>query len=112
MTHKLKGKKQMYGQWKLVRVTWKEYRDEVWLCRVGVRKAKVKLVLNLASDAKNNGKGFYRYVKFKKGRSKKVTRLIINAGKLETTDEEKAEVLNKIFALVSSDKLSFHTSQV
>lgn len=32
------------------------------MCRDGVRKAKVWLELNLARDAKNNRKGFYRYV--------------------------------------------------
>jgi len=32
------------------------------LCRDEVRRAKAQLELNLASDAKNNKKGFYRYV--------------------------------------------------
>jgi len=34
---------------------------QLWLCRNGVRKAKAQLELNLARDAKNNKKGFYRY---------------------------------------------------
>jgi len=36
------------------------------LCRDGVRKAKAQLELNLARDAKNNKKGFYRYVSQKR----------------------------------------------
>ena len=36
------------------------------MCRDGVRKAKVQLELNLAKDAKNNKKGFYRYISLKR----------------------------------------------
>ena len=36
------------------------------MCRDGVRRAKVRLELNLARDAKNNKKGFYRYVNQKR----------------------------------------------
>jgi len=36
------------------------------LCRDGVTRAKVQLELNLARDAKNNKKGFYRYVNQKR----------------------------------------------
>ncbi|KAK4815438.1 LOW QUALITY PROTEIN: hypothetical protein QYF61_002827 [Mycteria americana] len=38
-----------------------EYRDAAWSCRDGVRKGKAQLELNLARDARNNKKGFYRY---------------------------------------------------
>jgi len=41
------------------------------LCRDGIRRAKVQLELNLRRDAKNNKKGFYRYVSQKRW-SKKV----------------------------------------
>ena len=43
-----------------------EYRHVARLCRNGVRKAKVRLELNLARDAKNDKKGFYRYVSQKR----------------------------------------------
>ncbi|KAJ7418346.1 hypothetical protein BTVI_29644 [Pitangus sulphuratus] len=56
---KLQGKKQMNRRWKTGQVTWEEYRNKVWLCRDGVRKAKAKLELILARDTKNNRKGFY-----------------------------------------------------
>ncbi|GAB0209193.1 hypothetical protein GRJ2_003385000 [Grus japonensis] len=63
---KLKGKKEMHRQWKRGQVSWEEYRDAARLCRDGVRKAKAQLELNLARDAKNNKKGFYRYVSQKR----------------------------------------------
>ncbi|KAK4829708.1 hypothetical protein QYF61_006083 [Mycteria americana] len=43
-----------------------EYRDAARLCRDGFRKAKAQLGLNLARDAKNSKKGFYRYVSQKR----------------------------------------------
>ncbi|KFO61438.1 hypothetical protein N302_13003, partial [Corvus brachyrhynchos] len=103
---KLKRKKQMHRQWKQGQVTWEEYKDEVGLCRHAVRKDKVKLELSLARDAKNNKKGFYRYV------SQKRKPPINNTDKLETTDEETAELLNSFFASVFNGNLSSHTSQV
>ena len=36
------------------------------MCRDGVRRAKAQLELNLARDAENNKKGFYRYVSQKR----------------------------------------------
>ena len=51
-------------------MSWEEYRDAAWLCRDGVRRAKAWLELNLARDAKDNKKDFYRYVN-QKGKSKK-----------------------------------------
>ena len=36
------------------------------MCRDEVRRAKVRLELNLARDAKNNKEGFYRYVNQKR----------------------------------------------
>ena len=48
------------------RYPWEEYRGAAWLCRDVVRKAKAQLQLNLARDAKNNKKDFYRYVSQKK----------------------------------------------
>lgn len=56
-----------------------------------MRKAKVKLELNLQRDTKNSRKGFYKCVKQKR----RVKGLLINnAGKLVTMDEKKAGVLN------------------
>lgn len=61
-------------------------------CRTVVRKAKVKLELNLARDAKSSKKGFYGYACQKKEGQRKCTLLISKAGILVTV-EEKAEVL-------------------
>ncbi|KAJ7418153.1 RNA-directed DNA polymerase from mobile element jockey-like protein [Pitangus sulphuratus] len=94
---------------KLGQVTWEEYRDEVWLCRDVVRKAKVKLELNLTGDAKNNKKCIYGYVNQKR-KVKGMPPVTNSTGEL-VTSEEKAEVLNNCFALVFSGDSS-HTSQV
>lgn len=40
-------------------------RDAARLCRNEVRKARACLGLNLARDANNNRKSFYRHVKLK-----------------------------------------------
>ena len=66
MLVKLKSKRELHRQWKQGQVTWEEYRDAAHLCRDGVRKAKAQLELNLARDAKNNKKGFYRYINQKR----------------------------------------------
>lgn len=57
MLVKLMGKKKMCRQWKQEQVSCEEFRDAIWFCRNGVRKAKVHQELNLTRDAKNN-KGF------------------------------------------------------
>lgn len=44
-----------------------------------MRKTKTKLELNLARDAKNNRKGFYRYVN-QKSKAKGVPSLLNSAG--------------------------------
>ena len=58
----LRAKKGAYKLWKQARVTWEEYRDAVWTCRRGIRKAKAQAELNLARDVKNNRKTFYKYI--------------------------------------------------
>jgi len=62
----LRKKRELHRQWKQELASWEEYREPARLCRDGVRKAKPQLELNLARDAKNNKKGFYRYVSQKK----------------------------------------------
>jgi len=66
----------------------------------------------LARDAKNNKKGFYRYVSLKKMVKESVPPLMSETGKLVVADEEKAEVLNNFFASVFTGKLSSHPSRV
>ncbi|KFQ63524.1 hypothetical protein N334_07076, partial [Pelecanus crispus] len=112
MLVKLKGKKKMHRQWKQGQVSWEEYRDAARLCRDGVRKAKAQLELNLAKGAKNNNKGFYRYVSQKRKVKESMAPVMSSIGKPVTTDEEKAEVLNKFFVSVFTGTVSLHTSQV
>ncbi|KFZ68978.1 hypothetical protein N338_01487, partial [Podiceps cristatus] len=108
---KLKGKKEMHRQWKLGQVSWEEHRDAARLRRDGVRMAKARLELNLARDAKNNKKGFYRYVSQKRKIKESIPTLMSRTCKLVSMDEEKADVLN-IFASVFTGNLSSHTSRV
>ncbi|KAK4825178.1 hypothetical protein QYF61_024658 [Mycteria americana] len=85
-------------------------------CReVGVglfSQAKVQLELNLARDAKNNEKGFYRYVSQKRKVKESIPPMMSKSSKLMTMDEEEAEVLNNFFASVFTSNLPSHTSRV
>jgi len=108
---KLKSKREMHRQQKQGQVSWEEYRDAACLCRDEVRRAMAQLELNLARDAKNNTKGFYRYVSQKKKKVKEsVLRLMNKNGNLISTNEEKSEGLNNIFASVFTSNLSPHPS--
>lgn len=53
---------------------------EKYDCVGSGRKAKAKLELNLARDAKNNRKGFYRYFNWKSKVKEDVPPLLSNAG--------------------------------
>ena len=107
---KIKGKKELQRQWKQEQVSWEECREADWLCRDGTRKAKALLELNLARDAKNNNKGFYRYVIQKRKVKESISPLMSKTGKLITKDKEKAEVLSTFIASVFTGNLSSHTS--
>jgi len=63
---KLRGKRERHRQWKQGQISWEEHRDAARLCRDGVRRANVQTELDLARDAENNKKGFYRYVSQKR----------------------------------------------
>ncbi|KFW94610.1 hypothetical protein N336_00311, partial [Phalacrocorax carbo] len=108
---KLKSKRELHRQWKQGQVSWEEYSDAAQLCRDGVRRAKAQLQLNLVRDAKNNKKGFYRYMNQKGKVKESVPHLMNKNGGLVSTDEEKAEVLNNIFASAFTGNLSPHPSQ-
>jgi len=56
----------MDSQWKQGQVSWEEYSGAAQLCRDEVRRAKVRLELNLTRDAKKNKKGFYGCVNQKR----------------------------------------------
>jgi len=97
---KLKSKRELHRQWEQGQVSWEEYRDAPQLCRDRVRRAKARLELNLARDAKNNKKGFYRYVSQKRKVKESIPPppAMNKNGSLVSTDEEKAEVVNDFFA--------------
>jgi len=70
---KLKGKRELHRQWKQGQVSWEECRVAAQVCRDELRRAKAQLEMNLARDAKNNKKGFYRYVSQKRKVKESVT---------------------------------------
>jgi len=75
-------------------VAWEEYMDAVLMCRNEIRKAKAQMELNLARDVKNNKKGFYSYIGQKRQAKERVPPLVNEKWELDTTDMEKADVLN------------------
>ena len=46
-------------------LAWGDYRDAIQTCRDGIRKAKVQMELNSATDVKNK-KGLYRCINQKR----------------------------------------------
>jgi len=106
---KLKDKKEMHRQWKQAQVSWEEYRDAARFCKDDVRKAKAQLELNLAKDAKNNKRGFYRYVRQKRKVKESVAPPMSKNGKLVKMDKEKAEVLSNFFDSLFTGNLSLHS---
>ena len=69
-------------------MAWEEYRDAVFTCRYGIRKAKTQMELHLARHIKNNKKGFYRYICQQNQAKESVPPLINEKGELASADME------------------------
>jgi len=95
---KLKWKRKVYRMRKEGQATWQEYRNIVRACREAMRKAEAHLELNLASDVKDNKKGFFRYISSKRKTRDNVGPLLNKVGALLMEDADKAELLNAFFA--------------
>ncbi|KAK4805322.1 hypothetical protein QYF61_018185 [Mycteria americana] len=99
-------KKRVYDLWKKGRASQEDYKDVVRLCRDKIRRAKVKLELNLASAVKDNKKCFYKYINNKRRAKENLHPLLDAGGNIVTKDEEKAEVLNAFFSSFFNSKTS------
>lgn len=75
-------------------VSWEEYKDVAWKGRDGIGEAKVQMELNLARNAKNNKKGFNRYIGQNWKAKDCVSPFINEKAELFSSDMEKAEVLS------------------
>ncbi|KAK4806911.1 hypothetical protein QYF61_012632 [Mycteria americana] len=89
-----------YRLWKGIQIAIEDYKNLARACRDAVRKAKAQLELKLAKDVKYNKKGFFRYVSSKQKHREDRGLLLNRAGKLVTTNADKAEILNTFFASV------------
>ena len=109
---KLKAKKGAYKLWKQWHVTWEEYKDAVWTYRRATRKTKAQAELNFARDVKNNMKTIYRYIGQKIQAKVSVPPLVNVKEELASTDEEKSEVLNELFASIFTGSPDSNISDV
>lgn len=62
----IRKKRKVSGLWKEGQVTQDNYKDFVRLHRVKIRKVKVQLGLNLATDMKDNKKCFHKHTNNKR----------------------------------------------
>ena len=77
-----------------------------------MQKVKMQMELNLVRDIKKHKKEFYRYTVKKRDAKESIPPLITEKGELATTDMEKAEVQNKLFALVFTGSQNSRISPV
>ncbi|KAK4806242.1 LOW QUALITY PROTEIN: hypothetical protein QYF61_013386 [Mycteria americana] len=98
----LRKKKRVYDLWKKGQATQEDYKDVMRLGREKIRRAKVKLELNLATEVKDNKNSFYKYTHNKRRAKENLHPLLDARGNIVT----KAEVLNAFFASVFNSKTS------
>lgn len=92
--------------WKRGQATWEEYRDLVRGCREATGKSKAHLELNLARGVKDNKKGCFKHICYRRKTKENVGPLLNEVGALVTKDKGKAELLNASFASAFTAKTS------
>lgn len=76
------------------------------LWREKIRRAKALLELNLTSAIKDNKKCLQKYIINKSRTEENLHPLLDKGGNIVMQDEEKAEILNVVFASVFSSRTS------
>lgn len=109
---KHKQEKEAYRWWEQGHAAQQKYRKIVQAARNQSRKTKALPALNLAKDAKDNKKSFYRYIGDK--RLEKVWALSGKKRKEELVMQymEKSDVLNDFFLPVFTAECSSHIDRV
>ena len=77
------------------------------MCREKIRKAEAQLELNLATKVRESSKYFYKYISSKRRARDDLHSLLDAEGNLVTKDQDKAEVLNALFASVFNTKTCY-----
>lgn len=62
----LNGKQEIHRSWKQGQVSWNEFREVVRISRNETRKTKAHVELKLDKDVKDNKRGFFKYVNYKR----------------------------------------------
>jgi len=102
----LRNKRKICGLWKRGQATHEDYKYVVNLHREKIRKAKAQLELNMAIKVKDNKKYFYKHINSKRNARENLHPLLEAEGNTVTEDQDKAEVLNALFASVFNSKTS------
>lgn len=97
---------------KKAQATWEEYENVVRVCRDMTRKTKAHVELNLARNAKDNNKGFFKYISSKTKTWENVGPLLSGVDAVVVKDTEKEGLLNAFFASVFTSMTSLQGSQL
>jgi len=92
------SKKTAYRRWKQGQATREKFRNIIWVCLDGLRKAKTQLKPRHSRDTTSNKKSFYNHLGNKRLEKESVSLLLNRVWDFMTIHTGKAEVLRVAFA--------------